>query len=117
SFMINPYGTIKERKINSLTGSARPRTCFPYILYRMKKTEEKRAKKRRLEVLLPVDLMARIDAVAGRRGRRRFVEEAVRAELRRRALEAWFSASEKFQGLSLEDTLYAGRKVLEERGR
>ncbi|MEM3485853.1 MAG: hypothetical protein QXI12_09555 [Candidatus Methanomethyliaceae archaeon] len=115
--MISLYGTIKEIKKKPFAKSALAGTSFTDMLLRMKKTGERRTKKRRLEVLLPVDLLARIDAVAGRRGRRRFVEEAVRAELRRRALEAWFSASEKFRGLSLEDTLYAGRKVLEERGR
>lgn len=61
--------------------------------------------KRRLELALPAELVARIDALAGKRRRRRFVEEALWAELLRWAPEAWLAASPSFQGLTLEDTL------------
>ncbi|MEN3010688.1 MAG: hypothetical protein ABDI20_06960, partial [Candidatus Bipolaricaulaceae bacterium] len=67
----------------------------------MNKARKKRfiESKRRLELVLPAELVARIDALAGKRGRRKFVEEALRAELRRRALEIWLGAGPSFRGL------------------
>lgn len=37
---------------------------------------------------LPVDLVAQVDAIAGSRGRSRFIEEATRAAVRREQLRA-----------------------------
>lgn len=73
--------------------------------------------KRRAEVVLPRELIEHIDAVAGRRGRTKFIERAVRAELRRRAFEEWLAMGHKLKGLTLEDTYYAAKRELEERGR
>jgi predicted transcriptional regulator len=72
--------------------------------------------KKRTEVLIPRELVERIDALAGERGRTRFIEEALRRELRRRAWEEWLALGEKLRGLTLEDTLYAARSEVEKRG-
>jgi metal-responsive CopG/Arc/MetJ family transcriptional regulator len=73
--------------------------------------------KRRTEVVLPKELVERIDQVAGKRGRTKFIEQAAWAELRRRAFEEWLTLGKRLKGLTLEDTLYAARRQLEERGR
>ncbi len=75
------------------------------------------AEKHRAEVVLPKGLVERIDSLAGRRGRTKFIERAVRAELRRRAFEEWIAFGRKLKGLTLEDTYYTSKRQLEERGR
>jgi len=77
---------------------------------------KKNGKKKRTEVLLPRELVERIDTLAGERGRTRFFEEALRRELRRRAWEEWLALGKKLKGLTLEDTLYAARAEVEKRG-
>jgi metal-responsive CopG/Arc/MetJ family transcriptional regulator len=80
----------------------------------MKRSGKRVGEKKRTEVLLPRELVERIDALAG--GRTRFIEEALRRELRRRAWEEWMALGEKLRGLTLEDTLYAARSEVEKRG-
>ena len=82
----------------------------------MKRSVKRMKEKKRTEVLLPKELVERIDTVAGARGRTRFIEEALRRELRRRAWEEWLALGKKLKGLTLEDTLYAARSELEKRG-
>ena len=82
----------------------------------MKRSGRKVGEKKRTEVLLPRELVERIDALAGERGRTRFIEEVLRRELRRRAWEEWLAFREKLRGLTLEDTLYAARSEVEKRG-
>jgi predicted transcriptional regulator len=88
----------------------------PGIMIRMKRSGKRAGEKKRTEVLLPRELVERIDALAGERGRTRFIEEALRRELRRRAWEEWLAFGEKLRGLTLEDTLYAARSEVEKRG-
>jgi predicted transcriptional regulator len=88
----------------------------PGIIIRMKRSGKRVGEKKRTEVLLPRELVERIDALAGERGRTRFIEEALRRELRRRAWEEWLAFGEKLRGLTLEDTLYAARSEVEKRG-
>jgi predicted transcriptional regulator len=88
----------------------------PGIIIRMKRSGKRAGEKKRTEVLLPRELVERIDALAGERGRTRFIEEALRRELRRRAWEEWLAFGEKLRGLTLEDTLYAARSEVEKRG-
>jgi metal-responsive CopG/Arc/MetJ family transcriptional regulator len=83
----------------------------------MKKSGKKAGEKKRTSVLLPRELVERIDALAGERGRTRFIEEALRRELRRRAWEEWLAFGEKLRGLTLEDILYAARSEVEKSGR
>lgn len=85
-------------------------------MIRMKRSGKRVGEKKRTEVLLPRELVERIDALAGERGRTRFIEEALRRELRRRAWEEWLAFGEKLRGLTLEDTLYAARAEVEKRG-
>jgi len=82
----------------------------------MKRSIKRMKEKKRTEVLLPKELVERIDTVAGARGRTRFIEEALRRELRRRAWEEWLALGKRLKGLTLEDTLYAARAELEKRG-
>jgi len=82
----------------------------------MKRSVKRVKEKKRTEVLLPKELVERIDTVAGARGRTRFIEEALRRELRRRAWEEWLALGKRLKGLTLEDTLYAARAELEKRG-
>ena len=82
----------------------------------MKRSVKRVKEKKRTEVLLPKELVERIDTLAGARGRTRFIEEALRRELRRRAWEEWLALGKKLKGLTLEDTLYAARAELEKRG-
>jgi len=82
----------------------------------MKRSVKRVREKKRTEVLLPRELVERIDTLAGARGRTRFIEEALRRELRRRAWEEWLALGKKLKGLTLEDTLYAARAELEKRG-
>ncbi len=71
--------------------------------------------KRRVEVLLPKELLEEIDRMAGKRGRTKFIEHAVRMELRRRTFETWLSLGKKLKGLTLEDTLYTARTLEEQK--
>ena len=82
----------------------------------MKRSVKRVKEKKQTEVLLPKELVERIDTVAGARGRTRFIEEALRRELRRRAWEEWLALGKRLRGLTLEDTLYAARSELEKRG-
>ena len=82
----------------------------------MKRSVKRVKEKKRTEVLLPKELVERIDTLAGARGRTRFIEEALRRELRRRAWEEWLALGKRLRGLTLEDTLYAARAELEKRG-
>ncbi len=71
--------------------------------------------RQRTEIVLPKDLLEQIDAVAGKRGRTKFLERAARAELRRQAVEEWLALGKKLKGLTLEDTLYEARRLEERR--
>ena len=82
----------------------------------MKRFVKRVKEKKRTKVLLPRELVERIDTLAGARGRTRFIEEALRRELRRRAWEEWLALGKRLRGLTLEDTLYAARSELEKRG-
>lgn len=75
------------------------------------------AEMRRTEVVLPRELVEQIDSVAGKRGRTKFIQRAVQNELRRQAFEKWVAISKRLKGLTFEDTLYAAKRQLEERGR
>ena len=82
----------------------------------MKRCVKRMKEKKRTDVLLPKELVDRIDTLAGARGRTRFIEEALRWELRRRAWEEWLALGKKLKGLTLEDTLCAARAEVEKRG-
>ncbi|HEU67987.1 MAG TPA: hypothetical protein ENN53_02010 [Candidatus Acetothermia bacterium] len=71
--------------------------------------------RQRTEIVLPTDLLKQIDAVAGKRGRTKFLEQAARAELRRGAVQEWFALGNKLKGLTLQDTLYEARRLEERR--
>lgn len=61
-------------------------------------------------------VVQQIDEAVGPRKRSEFLERAALAQLRREALKRWLELSERFKGLTLEDTYYPSREELEARG-
>lgn len=73
--------------------------------------------KARLEARLPQELIEQMDKLVGSRGRTKFIEKALRAQLQQEALTRLFQLADAYlKGLTLKETYYSSRAQLEERG-
>lgn len=74
-------------------------------------------RKARIEARLSTELIEQIDKLVGPRGRTKFIEKALRAQLQQETLARLFQIADKhLKGLTLEETYYISRAQLEERG-